>query len=374
MRVLIPTMIKDTHARVIQRGLARRGHEAVLWYGADLPDRQTVSLTIDSAGEPGLELHGAAIETHGPFDVVWLRRPAAAVLPETMHPGDRRFATREWARLDDGIWRTIAPNAFWVNPHEAAQRSKSKPLQLREAARVGLPIPPTLFSNDPERIRGFIRSNPGGTIYKPFMTAQWRNDDGDTAFLFTATVDEDDLPDDEYLRLSPGIFQPRIEKSHELRVTFIGQHTFVARLDSQSVEAAQVDWRAGTRTIATTRGELPPAVEGRCRALLDRLGLVFACVDLIVTPAGEHVFIEVNQMGQFLWLEEIEPSLTLVDAFCEMLIQGRPDFTWDPAAVSLRLAELQDYEDSVAVDALHVSNPFDHLLSDAWEPGLAQAS
>ncbi|MFV8750613.1 hypothetical protein ACNOYE_08675 [Nannocystaceae bacterium ST9] len=360
-------MIKDVHARIIQRGLNRRGHEAVLWYGADLPDRQTLSLTIDSTGAPGLELRGAAIDSREPFDAVWLRRPAAAVLPESMHPGDRRFATREWTRLDEGLWRTIAPDAFWVNPYDSAQAAKSKSLQLREAARVGLPIPPTLFSNDPQRIREFIRSNPGGTIYKPFLTAQWRNDDEGTAFLFTATVDEDDLPDDEYLRLSPGIFQPRIEKSHELRVTFIGQHTLVARLDSQAVEAAQIDWRAGTRTIATTRGELPPAVEARCRALLARLGLVFACVDLIVTSSGEHVFIEVNQMGQFLWLEEIEPELPLVDAFCEMLIQGRPDFTWDPARARLHLADLEDHDDLAQVDALHVPTTFDHLLDDAWE-------
>jgi hypothetical protein len=32
------------------------------------------------------------------------------------------------------------------------------------------------------------------------------------------------------------------------------------------------------------------------------LGLAFGCIDLIVTPEGEHIFLEVNEMGQFLWV------------------------------------------------------------------------
>jgi hypothetical protein len=63
----------------------------------------------------------------------------------------------------------------------------------------------------------------------------------------------------------------------------------------------------------------------RCVALLARLGFVFGCFDFVVTPEGRAVFLEVNQMGQFLFVEE-NTGLPLLDAFAEMLVQGRPDF------------------------------------------------
>jgi len=53
------------------------------------------------------------------------------------------------------------------------------------------------------------------------------------------------------------------------------------------------------------------------------LGIVFGCFDLIVTPAGDYVFLELNEAGAFLWIEEQLPELHLADAFCEFLCQSR---------------------------------------------------
>lgn len=375
MRALIATMVHDAHAQAVARALQMRGHEVVLWYGADLPQRQSVSWAIAPGEATSFELRGHEHETiGGDFDVVWLRRPTAPVLPDDMHPGDRQFARREWDRCDAGMWRTIAPAAFWVNPYEAAERAKSKSLQLREAKALGFAIPPTLISNDPARIRAFIRSNPGETIYKPFLPTQWHDpDDGSLHQLFTAVVGEADLPEDEFLRLTPGIFQPRVAKSHELRVTCIGHQLFVARLDSQAQAATQLDWRPGSWVIDTRVGEIPDTLAQRCHALLERLGLPFGCIDFIVTPSGEHVFLEVNQMGQFLWLEQVEPRLTMLDAFCELLIQRRPDFAWDPAHVQVRYADVANADTDAAIDARHVAAPLSHRMTDAWDVPLARA-
>lgn len=363
VRLLIPTQIHDIHAKVVQRALALRGHEAILWYGGDLPSRQSLGLEVAEDGAAALRIDGVDIADSGAFDVVWLRRPVHGVVPEDMHPGDRAFAVREWDQFMRGLWLTIGEGAFWVNPRQAATLAGSKPRQLVEAARVGFAVPRTLFSNDPARIRAFIRENPGETIYKPFCTSTWRLDDG-AAYLFTAVVDEAALPDDDVLRLAPGIFQPRVDKAYELRVTVMGRRVFAVRLASQSLEQARVDWRAGTRAIAMEPVTLPPEVEARCLALLDRLGLVFGCLDFIVTPAGEHVFLEVNQMGQFLWLEELLPELPLLDAFCAMLEQARPDFEWRPEAATLRFADLHDREREAELDAPHVVHAMGYAHDD----------
>jgi len=367
MKLFIPTQVHDIHAKVVAKALASKGHEASLWYGSDLPTDQTLSLSYRDTREPSLELRGVDLEFDGNADVVWLRRPSLPTLPDTMYPGDRVFADREWRHALGGVWDALASTGFWINPRVAAHRAECKPAQLVEAAHVGLRVPPSLLSNDPHRIRSFIRDNaPNETIYKPFTTSQWAMDDGCAAYLFTAVVDEEALPPDEILRLSPGIFQPRLAKDHELRVTFIGNQMFVAKLRSQSVDGARVDWRAKTRAVATEPGSLPAEIEARCRALMHRLGLVFACFDFIVTPSGQHVFLEVNQMGQFLWLEELVPDMPLLDAFCEFVIQGRPDFSWHPPVPGegLRFRDFYDEADHAAVDERHVAQPMIYLLSD----------
>src|SRR5882672_6715415 len=53
------------------------------------------------------------------------------------------------------------------------------------------------------------------------------------------------------------------------------------------------------------------------------LGLAFGCIDLIVTPEGEHIFLEVNEMGQFLWVEQDEPRSELLRCFATPLLNQR---------------------------------------------------
>lgn len=81
-------------------------------------------------------------------------------------------------------------------------------------------------------------------------------------------------------------------------------------------------------------------MESQCFTLLDELGLVFGCFDFVVTPSEDHVFLEVNEMGQFLFLERY-CGLPLLDAFSEFLLQGRVDFEWNADEVQIRYTDSQ---------------------------------
>ena len=59
---------------------------------------------------------------------------------------------------------------------------------------------------------------------------------------------------------------------------------------------------------------------GRTRVPEDR-----RVVLIRVTPQGEHVFLEVNEMGQFLWVENGEPDCPMLRAFITLLIEHRLD-------------------------------------------------
>jgi hypothetical protein len=361
-RVLIATYPDDIHATVVAEALTARGHEAVLWQGADFPTRQQASISIGDESEIYWEVSGPQISmtSKATFDVIWYRRPIVEpVLPEEMHPGDRVVAQRECSIFSRSLWQLIAPDAFWVNPLGSRQRSTAKPVQLREALRVGLTVPPTLCSNDPDRIRTFLDHYKGNVIYKPFYPAQWLMEDG-SALMFTTSVGPDDLPDDDVLRLTPGIFQKCIAKDYELRLTYMGDHLVAAKLLSQKIPNARLDWKLAFAELPVLPVEIPAAIDRACRNLLQRLGIVFGCLDMIVTPDGEHVFLEVNEMGQFLWVEELNPELRLLDPFCEFLAQGRTDFAWQRSRDNFRFADLRasaEAKQREVFSRVHVATP-----------------
>lgn len=328
-RVLISTFPQDIHATEVALALRDLRHEAVLWYGADFPTRQTASIRLGGGGVRW-EVRGEELEIASKsFDVVWFRRPSRPVLPEEdLHPGDRRMARQENESFTTGLWHLVERDTVQVNPIGNRKAANSKAVQLEAAEAVGLAIPPTLMSNDPARIREFLAEHEAA-IYKPFFPAHWSGGEGledPLALLVTTEVTGDELPDDDIVRLTPGIFQARLPKAHELRVTWMGRHAVTARLHSQESDLTRIDWRAGQGQLRVEPGELPEGVARSCQRLMDRLGLVFGCFDFIVTPEGEHVFLEVNTMGQFLWKEVAAPELTLLDDFCAFLASARPDF------------------------------------------------
>jgi glutathione synthase/RimK-type ligase-like ATP-grasp enzyme len=234
------------------------------------------------------------------------------------------------------LFHLIAPGAFWVNPIAGAALAGSKLLQHEAAVKVGLRMPETLFTNSPEEIRQFL-SRENEVIYKPLDGGGWQS--GDAQFLpYTAVLAEEDLVGDEVLRQTPGIFQERIPKAYELRVTVMGRHALAAKVLSQQTENGKVDWRRSNDELQFEPTFLPPEVELQCAALLDELGLVFGCFDFIVTPEGEYVFLEVNEMGQFLFIERC-CGMPLLDAFSEFLLQGRVDFHWSQDAVRVRYTD-----------------------------------
>lgn len=337
MRFLVPTFPSDVHAVEVALVLEDRGHEAVLWQGSDFPTLQSASIDF-RGGEIDWELTGLDLDgVRPPFDGVWYRRPTPPVLPSTLHSGDRDVAWRECNEFIAGLYLLAAPDAFWVNP-PPIRRAELKPVQLREAARAGLVIPRTLMSNDPARIRRFLAEHRGRTIYKPFFPAQW--DHGDqVAILMTNEVRLEDLPSEDVLRLTPGIFQEKVDKAHELRVTILGEHVVTARLLSQESERTRLDWRAGMGKISVEPDRLPEEVERACLRLMRGLGIVFGCFDFIVTPEGEHVFLEVNPAGQFLWVEEACPDLPLLAPFVDFLLARHPGFRWQPTPGFVRHAD-----------------------------------
>lgn len=222
-----------------------------------------------------------------------------------------------------------------VNDVPAARvAEQSKTFQLEVASSCGFRCPATLVSNSPAQIKAFLASH-REVIFKPLRFASWESERG-MATHYTTPVTLADLPSEEILRSAPGIFQEKIAKRYELRVTVMGRWIVAAQLDSQSIDACKSDWRVPGHRVPVQEITLPQAIQAQCLALMRGLGLAFGCLDLIYTPDGEYVFLEVNQQGQFLWIEERAPAIPLLDTFAQFLSAGDREFSGPsrPATVS----------------------------------------
>lgn len=356
--VLILTELGDVHAYAVTLALQQRGVPVHLWHTSDFPTGATESILIERGCEK-INLRGVGDKelAHYSISRVWRRRPALSAGGERLHPSDRQFVEQECTIFRQALFTDLLPDAFWINPHTAAIRASRKLVQQRAAVQVGFTTPDTLYSNDPSEIRDFLRRHAGHAIYKTYRPTSWR--DAETYWVpYSSLINESDLVEDDLLQAVPGIFQAVVPKQYELRVTVMGSRLFATKLDSQQTTAGKIDWRKAHGDLRMEPYELPNAISANCLRLLQMLGLVFGCFDLIVNREGEYVFLEVNEGGQFLFVEHYTGQ-PLLDAFCEFLTQGDVEFAWESSQVrsSYRDVEAEALALVKRARAEHVATP-----------------
>lgn len=344
IKVLIPTKPDDTHSIYVQQALDKKGHKGLLWYTADYPEQQKHTFELWQNNlywySRGTEF---TVNNNHEFDVVWVRRPRRPILPKSIHPDDKENAINENAAFFKTFWQVIAPTAFWINPISSLQGVNCKLQQLKLAAELGLKTPETLISNDPVKIKNFIINyNEGDVIYKTLYPVFWMNEN-ELRLTYTKEIRLENLPSNTVLQNTPGIFQKKIPKAFELRVTYLGNYAITVKLRSQEHPKGVMDWRyIPTHELIVEEFYLPEDIHNKCIALMHKFGIVFGCFDFIVTPDNDYYFLEVNEQGQFLWIEEVNPEIKMLDAFTEFLINGSREFLWQKNNRSVSLLDFKN--------------------------------
>jgi glutathione synthase/RimK-type ligase-like ATP-grasp enzyme len=250
---------------------------------------------------------------------VWYRRTHPGnLIPSTMDGQYRRASVNESRAV---VYAAIDRlPGFHLDRSVAIQRARNKLWQLQAAREVGLRIPRTLITNDPEEVRRLDSACEGGVITK-MMTSFAIHEEGKEKVVFTTPLQSPDAAALEGLRLCPMTFQERVPKALELRVTVVGRDVFTASIDSQAVEGAKEDWRKeGLFLVDDWKAyDLPDEIRDRLLRLMDRLELEFGAIDFIVTPDGDHVFLEVNPIGEFFWLEK-QPGFPISRSIASLLL------------------------------------------------------
>ncbi len=340
-RTLILSHSHDVHVAAVEWALRTRGEAPAIWYMDQFPVRQDGSIKIYPDGAVSVGATGAVAPDRQDFSVVWLRRQARPTVHPALHPGDRTIAERESRSFLRNALPLLAPSARWVNAPASHQFSDNKALQLREAVRAGFHIPETLISNDPVEIRAFCDRHHADIIMKPFHPAAWQSEKTTHTFLATR-VDPSALENEFAVRAAPAIFQPRLAKEFELRVTMMGQSCFAARISDRHISERQaIDWKEDFSALEVGPFELPEDLYRSCVQLMRRLGIVFGCLDIIRGADGGWTFLEVNEMGAFLWIEEFVPSIPLLAAFADFIMDGSAEFRWSGGSRRPSMAEFR---------------------------------
>jgi ATP-grasp ribosomal peptide maturase len=221
----------------------------------------------------------------------YYRRPSRFEFPADLV--DQRWATAE-ARMGFGGVLSALPR--WLNHPADIGQAEYKPVQLAAAQTAGLAIPDTMITNDPAEAARFAAGRE--VIYKPLSTAPISG--GRVVYTTPVRIAADDCS----ISHTAHLFQERLAKQYEVRLTVVDDCFFAARIDAES-EAAAVDWRTDYDALTyAPLADVPTAVRDGVRALMARLRLRFGTFDFIVDPDGRWWFLEVNPNGQWAWIED----------------------------------------------------------------------
>lgn len=297
--VVTASTLGDEGVTNVLAALARRGRRVITLDSARFPLTSTISVDLDGeTWDDGVR--------HDLRDVgaVWHRHSdIGGALGDALDETWRDAVVRQ---SDLGIMEiAVDRDCLHVDHPDRAEAVPGAVGLLRLARTAGLDVPRTLVSNRPDDIRAFVASCRGGAVRKLLHSSSVliQTEEGVQRGK-TEAVSPDDLLHDASLLACPIVWQERVPKARELRITCVGRRLFVASVDSTRSEKGGVDWRQDPALVGSFAVDtLPPTVEAAIQRLLDRLRLNFATIDVIRTPDGRHVLLEVNTVSFFDFVE-----------------------------------------------------------------------
>lgn len=239
---------------------------------------------------------------------VWYRRPGQIRRNPAITRNAQPYAQEQFRLALRYLQGALV--AKWVNNPAANRRADNKILQLTTARRLGFKIPDTVLTNSPHHLESFRADHAEHEIIIKDLDLSVANAKLLLRGIGTQALPADFIPEPTMVAAAPVIAQPFVPKAYELRCTVIGDRVFGVRIDSP--ESARLDWRSALdagpdglpRDLNTYSSyDMPAPLVKRLLALCRAFDLRFAAIDLIVTPSGECVFLEVNPNGQWLWLQ-----------------------------------------------------------------------
>ncbi|WP_371674096.1 ATP-grasp ribosomal peptide maturase [Streptomyces sp. NBC_00289] len=305
--VLVVTSLHDPTADVVIGELNERDVPVLRFDSGDFPASLSVQAEITQDGLRGHVRTASRTAELDQVRAVYYRRPTGFAFPH-LADQDARFAVTQ-ARYGLGGVLASLPGYLYVNhPHRIGD-AEFKPSGLAAAVQAGFLVPPTLITSRPEAARAFVERYEH-VIYKPLHNPVYRLD-GVASVVEIAEVAAEDI--DDGVAGTAHLFQVRVAKTADVRVTVIGSRIYCVRIDSDLL-----DWRSDYTRLRYTPITPPAAIESALHNYVNHFGLVFGAFDFCISQDGRWWFLECNPCGQWYWLEP-ETGLPMCAALADLL-------------------------------------------------------
>lgn len=322
--ILILTNPSDAHADPVETILRQRGEPVVRVDTQELAS-QRLAMRINPSrnATAAMDLRWAGLGLEQEISSVWYRRPTVPAVAASMSARVQEYVQAESLEVLRDLWSNL-PCAWLPGEPQVLERARQKILQLNTAARTGLEVPPSLVTNDPKQVYEFYCQHQGKIISKMAASAFRDSELTHTIRRYTEPVTQRDLGYLQAVRHCPMLFQAYVDKRFELRCTVVDDSVFCAAIHSQQSSRTRHDWRRYDRSRTPySPYELPDDISRRLVTLVRNLGLRFGAIDMIYTPDGRYVFVEINPNGQFLFIEQAT-SLPISAAIADALSATPP--------------------------------------------------
>lgn len=178
------------------------------------------------------------------------------------------------------------------------------------AVRSGLKVPKTIVTGQMQKLNEFIASCPSKIITKAIDT-DTKNIENYPGFNCSLTLGTTIITPESFKNINienctPALFQQYVEKKYELRVFYLKGKFYPMAIFSQQNEKTKIDFRNFDKEMPNrvVPYNLPKHIERKITVFMNGIGLETGSLDLIYSTDNEYVFLEVNPIGQYQWLEK----------------------------------------------------------------------
>ncbi|MFV0387394.1 MAG: hypothetical protein ACK5NT_01460 [Pyrinomonadaceae bacterium] len=324
--ILIYGSKTDVSARKVSDELAKRNVSYALVDTKDVLNQEKTTQLNHSLGSNGANptfwiknenqtvdlTEVSVIYVRNPSDVIIENRNTDARLNGWV---DREFKNYVWETLEllQCQWFPAKPSSIYTMENEKLK-------ELYVAQEVGLSVPDTIVTNEPQRAIKFFQKHDGRIISKRYSRPRIPFENTEFAAP-TQPVSLRDIGFVKHVQYAPTLFQEYVPKLKELRVTVVGNICVAAEIDSQQTHRTKHDWRTYDKKRTPHRvHNLPKDIQIKLIKLTKNRGLCYGTCDLVISPTGEYVFLEINPAGQYVWIENLI-NVDITKLICDELIR-----------------------------------------------------